>query len=120
MNILLFLLVLPFIIAWLMPSQQRTATIDGILSPPRYVILFIGDGMGENHLLATQQYTHKPPPYQNQSWYQGWVSTYPEGGIYDPNRAWSEFDWVRQNAITDSAAAANSNVQWQKNLKWSD
>ncbi len=86
-------------------SKLRTPNSEA-QSDPRYLILFIGDGMGAIHSFATSQYTAQVPPYH--SWFQGWVSTYPYEGFYDPFQAWNDFKWVGQNSITDSAAAATA------------
>lgn len=71
----------------------------------KYIILMIGDGMGANHLQAANIYTNQLPAYQE--WKTTWVSTYPEGGDYNPQLAWSGFDYVKSN-YTDSAAAATA------------
>ncbi len=73
--------------------------------PARYVILMVGDGMGYNHILAAQQYQGLRPVYAD--WPQTWVSTYPAGGGYDPDKTWSSFDQALQSP-TDSAAAATA------------
>ncbi len=72
----------------------------------KYIILLIGDGMGYNHLQAANLYTKQIPDYQ--SWQSVGVSTYPEGGTYDPQAAWSDFLYVTSSQITDSAAAATA------------
>ncbi len=100
------LLLLLLIAAWDFPVQGSKPANNAFQAEPRYIFLFIGDGMGENHILATTQYTSQPPPYQD--WFKVWVSTYPQGGIYEPQKAWHEFDWVSQNFVTDSAAAATA------------
>jgi alkaline phosphatase len=71
----------------------------------RNVILMIGDGMGSKQIEAGDKYTSKTAIYEN--WDNYWMSTYPEGGEYDPNQAWSNFAYVKQG-VTDSAAAATA------------
>jgi len=74
-------------------------------SPAKNLIVLLGDGMGDNQRLAARQYSGDTPTYQ--SWTQYWVSTYPAGGSYDPNQAWSNFDYIK-TGWTDSAAAATA------------
>lgn len=74
-------------------------------SEAKYVILMIGDGWGIKHIEATGKYTGHDPVYK--SWQSYWMSTYAEGGGYDPDLAWSDFDYVKRGA-TDSAAAATA------------
>jgi len=71
----------------------------------KYILIFIGDGQGANHLLAANRYSGAIPEYQ--SWSQYWLATYPEGGAYDPQLAWSDFAYLSQG-YTDSAAAATA------------
>ncbi|MDR4504663.1 MAG: alkaline phosphatase [Candidatus Scalindua sp.] len=76
----------------------------------KYIILMIADGCGIKHHEATNAYTGSTPAYQSgSSWKKHWMSTYPSGGSYDGNAAWSNFDYVIQNgSTTDSAAAATA------------
>lgn len=77
-----------------------------IINPEvKYLIVFIGDGQGINHLLAANAYSGVVPQYQK--WDTYWVTTYPSGGNYDPSQAWTDFSYVTQGA-TDSAAAATA------------
>jgi alkaline phosphatase len=77
----------------------------------KYVVLMIGDGQGANHQQAANLYTHSTPEYQ--TWQENWVSTFPEGGSYDPNQAWTDFSYVL-SGYTDSAAAATALFSGQK------
>lgn len=61
--------------------------------------------MGNNQRLAADLYTGDTPTYQ--TWPQFWVSTYPAGGSYDHDQAWTDFAYVLGNP-TDSAAAATA------------
>jgi alkaline phosphatase len=74
----------------------------------KHIILVIADGWGVKHLEATNAYTGTTPSYQNAPWNQHWLSTFPSGGSYDTTQAWSDFDYVKTGAITDSAAAASA------------
>lgn len=71
----------------------------------KYLIIFVGDGQGMNHLLAANAYSGLVPEYQN--WDTYWVTTYPSGGSYDPAQAWTNFSYVSQGT-TDSSAAATA------------
>ena len=77
----------------------------------KYVILLIGDGLGANHIQATNSFTHTIPIYQN--WDSFWMTTYPKGSSYDPAQAWSNFDYIK-NGATDSAAAASAMYTGEK------
>lgn len=75
-------------------------------SSPKYLIILIADGQGENHRTAANLYTGSIPKYQQ--WPdQALVSTFPINGSYDPSLAWTNFDYVKSGA-TDSAAAATA------------
>ncbi|MEQ9619026.1 MAG: SUMF1/EgtB/PvdO family nonheme iron enzyme [Deltaproteobacteria bacterium] len=74
-------------------------------SGAKYVILMISDGWGIKHIEATGKYTGRAPAYQ--FWDPYWMSTYPAGGGYDPELAWSDFDYVKRGP-TDSAASATA------------
>lgn len=76
-----------------------------ILPPAKYVIVMIADGWGANHIAAANDYTDEVPAYQ--LWPRYWLSTYPAGGSYQPELAWSDFAYPLQNP-TDSAAAATA------------
>lgn len=79
--------------------------------PVKYLILLIGDGLGANQIQAANAYTGTTPEYQN--WDHFWMTTYPQGGSYDPIQAWSDFDYAN-NGATDSAAAASAMVSGEK------
>jgi len=61
--------------------------------------------MGNNQRMAADLYSGTTPAYE--SWSQYWVSTYPAGGGYNRNQAWTDFAYVLGNP-TDSAAAATA------------
>lgn len=71
----------------------------------KYLILLISDGWGIKHIKATGKYTGRTPVYQ--SWDLHWMSTFPAGGSYDPDSAWSDFDYLKRGA-TDSSASATA------------
>ena len=80
--------------------QRRPGTIA-----PRYVIVLVGDGMGANQVKAAELYSGQAAPYA--SWERTWTATYAARGSYDPQLAWSDFDYPTDGA-TDSAAAATA------------
>lgn len=71
----------------------------------RHVIILIGDGMGAKQIEAAKKYTSTSPIYE--TWTQHWVSTFSEGGSYDPDLAWTDPNYVA-GGTTDSAAAASA------------
>ena len=78
-------------------------------SNAKNIILMIADGWGIKQIEATNDYTNSVPGYQTDpGWTQHWMSTFPVGGSYDTSQAWTNFNYVKQNAITDSAAAASA------------
>jgi alkaline phosphatase len=74
------------------------------------VIILISDGCGYNHIRATDYYQHgkeKSQLYENFPIKLA-MSTYSAVGKgYDTDKAWNEFDWVK-DYYTDSAAAATA------------
>jgi len=94
--LLLLVLVLGLMVAPTAPVHAATA---------KYVILLIGDGQGANQLQTANLYAGETPLYQ--TWPQHWMTTFPAGGSYDPDQAWSDFHYVTANP-TDSAAAATA------------
>jgi len=97
----IFLLI---IIIQFAPPQRAYSQVN--IHFAKYVILMIGDGMGANHIQAANLYTKQTPNYQ--TWKSTWVATYPEGGDYNPQSAWSDFQYVTTSRVTDSAAAATA------------
>lgn len=77
--------------------------------PVKNLILLIGDGMGFQHIQAASYYTSGEAASQvyNSFPVQLGMSTYPAGGYYTPEIAWSDFSYVT-GAATDSAAAATA------------
>lgn len=75
------------------------------------VILLIADGRGYNHIRATDFYEHGEVGKQvyEQTFTSLFMSTYSASGAkgYDPQKAWSDPDYIRHGA-TDSAAAATA------------
>lgn len=81
----------------------------------RNVILFIGDGMGFNHVAAASCYMHAA---EGRLVFEGFpvrlaASTYAQGGGYDAEAAWVDFEYVKRGA-TDSAAAGSALATGEK------
>jgi alkaline phosphatase len=74
-------------------------------APPtaQYIILMVADGWGANHIAAAANYSGQFPPYQ--TWPRYWMTTYANGGGYDPT--WTDLNYLNLGA-TDSAAAATA------------
>jgi alkaline phosphatase len=84
------------------PAQEADAA-------PRDVILMIADGCGFASVEAASYFATGEA--RSQIYWDFPValamSTYAHGGHYDPERAWSDVDWLRDDA-TDSAAAVTA------------
>ena len=108
------------------PAQAATAG-------PKNVIYMIGDGMGYNHIASTNLYESGQSKYLVEGKFDGEVkeidgesvqafedfnrvsmTTFPEGGSYDPAKAWTDHDYVKQDKVTDSAAAGTAMATGQK------
>lgn len=106
------------------PSKAVLAALHG----PKNVIVLIGDGMGYNQIASATLYEHgvaykqvegaadagadtELPGTASYAFQQFPVqvdmATFSYYGSYDPQLAWSDFDYVRANP-TDSAAAATA------------
>jgi alkaline phosphatase len=105
--ILSLLLLANLFLGWT-PTQNKVVVVEAspaACPPAKYLVILIGDGMGNNQRLAANLFSGTTPAYQ--TWSQYWVSTYPAGGSYDPDQAWANFSYVLGNP-TDSAAAATA------------
>jgi alkaline phosphatase len=73
------------------------------------IILLISDGCGYNQVDAASlwQYGKTGTQVYERFPFQFGMSTYMDGGSYDPFAAWTDFDYVKSGA-TDSAAAATT------------
>ncbi|NNJ61891.1 MAG: alkaline phosphatase [Dactylosporangium sp.] len=69
----------------------------------------ISDGWGYNHIAATDYYQYGRTGRQVYERFpvRTGMSTYLDGGSYDPSAAWVSFDYVKSGA-TDSAAASTT------------
>ncbi len=93
---------------------------------PKNVIFFIGDGMGYNHVLATNYYLYGEANmqlYEQDDWLQLAQATYNAARLskedtifhtgYAPRTAWEDADYLN-NDYTDSGAAATALSTGQK------
>lgn len=88
---------------------SRPESRSEAMAMPRNVIAMVGDGAAYNQLKAAAYYRNGewPDPALESFTMRLACSTYPEGGSYDPVRAWTDFSYPPKNA-TDSAAAATA------------
>ncbi|MBN1766215.1 MAG: alkaline phosphatase [Sedimentisphaerales bacterium] len=82
---------------------------SGTKHAPKNIIIMISDGCGYNHVDATSLYEYGMTGMQVYEDFpvQLAMSTYMYGGSYDPEVAWTDFDYVNHGK-TDSAAAATA------------
>lgn len=71
------------------------------------VIVMISDGWGINHIKATNYYEGVSKQVYERFPVRSYMSTYMDGGSYDPAQMWSDFDYAK-SGYTDSAAAATA------------
>jgi len=88
-----------------LPGATKTVALPAYTPPAQYIILMIGDGQGANQIQAANLYSGQLPLHQ--TWPVHWMSTYEAGGSYEPQQAWSDFNYVMA-APTDSASAATA------------
>ncbi|WP_268876438.1 alkaline phosphatase [Corynebacterium yudongzhengii] len=96
---------------------------------PENIIYMIGDGMGYNHVASTNffetgqsRYQVEGPNdpaqleeaagdavqvYEQDDFHRLSMTTFPEGKSYDPQAAWTDHDYIKQDP-TDSAAAGTA------------
>ncbi len=114
---LLYLSIIVF--AGLFVSCQSEAA-DESLPKPQNIILFVGDGMGYNHVLAANYYQYGEAGvqvYEQDDWLHLAQATYSAAEIrgtdtvymngYAPRTAWEDEDYLSSD-YTDSAAAATA------------
>lgn len=108
------------------PAQAET-------TGPKNVIYMIGDGMGYNHIASTNLYETGQSKYLVEGAFDGEIkeldgktvqafedfnrvsmTTFPDGGSYDPEKAWTDHEYVTKNKVTDSAAAGTAMATGQK------
>lgn len=95
---------------------------------PKNIIYMVGDGMGYNHVAATNLYEtgqtlhqvegeagdvspveggEAVQVYEGEGWNEVGMSTYQAENSYDPEKAWADHNYVNEN-FTDSAAAGTA------------
>jgi len=79
------------------------------IKKPKNIILFISDGCGYNQILAADyyQYGNQGEQVYEQFPFVSFMSTYPYGSSYDTEKAWKDFEYLKDK-YTDSAAAATA------------
>lgn len=85
---------------------------------PKQVILLISDGMGFLHMKAADWYEAGP---EGKAVYQDFpvqmaMATFMAGGNYEPEKAWADPDYIKENP-TDSAAAVTAMATGVKTYK---
>lgn len=110
------------------PAEPENTSADAPANVPENIIVFVCDGMGYHHIDVASSYQHgtmnhgvrvdsesgevekipgEPAQIYETFPQQHAVTTHAAGGSYDPLKAWSDFDYVKDGA-TDSAAAATA------------
>lgn len=104
------------------------STAPEVPSAPKNIIYMIGDGMGYNHVAATNLFETGQTKYQVEGEanaetleelpgdsvqsYEDFnklaMTTYQHGGSYDPIQAWNDHNYVNTGSITDSGAAGTA------------
>lgn len=116
-----------------LPGSSAPGTENGNEAPentdgPENIIYLVGDGMGYNHVSATNLYESGQTRYQvegeagtdlaeapgeavqifeGDAWNQLGMTTFQEGNSYEPDRAWADHDYVMED-FTDSAASGTA------------
>lgn len=113
------LLFLPFIYSCGFSENDRS--VSASIPNPKNVIIFIGDGMGYNQVLAANYYEYghaNAQPYEQGDWVRLASATYPAvvrisgpdttfAGGYNPQMAWSDPDYIN-HSFTGSAESATA------------
>ena len=95
---------------WGLSGPGLAQVVERHLDPvPKNVIVMISDGCGHNHVEAANLYQEGRTGVQIYEQFSlvASMTTFPFRGGYDAQKAWSDFDYVKQGA-TDSAAAATA------------
>lgn len=110
-----------FLLIVAMTSCQTATEGNGTeQAGPKNIIFFVGDGMGYNHILATNYFMYGEAgvqPYEQDDWFHVAQATFSIARIhqgdtifhngYAPRTAWEDPDYVIED-YTDSAAAATA------------
>lgn len=115
-------------------SSESAPDVPGETAAPKNIIYLVGDGMGYNHVAATNLFEAGETRYQVEGeagselselpgeavqTYEGdeWdllgMTTFQEGNSYDVERAWADHDYVNEN-FTDSAASGTAMATGKK------
>jgi alkaline phosphatase len=90
-------------------SGTRPPSESEPMSRPSAIVLLVADGGGFNQFKAASYYRRgsSPAPFFGKFDIALAATTFPKGGSYDPERAWTDFAYPPLNP-TDSAAAATA------------
>lgn len=107
-----------YLLSFLLITNYCASHSSAQTNPPKNIILIIIDGCGFNHIEATNyfEYGIKGAQIYEQFPVQLAMSTYNVNRSYDSEKAWSEFDYVKERP-TDSAAAATAMSSGTKTVK---
>lgn len=115
-------------------GHESSTGQPGVKKAPKNIIYMVGDGMGYNHVAAANLYESGQTRYQvegeagsdlseapgeavqvyeGHKWNQLAMTTFQHENSYEPERAWAEHDYVKENA-TDSAAAGTAMATGEK------
>lgn len=100
-------------------STSEKSTYSNKPKKPKNVILFISDGCGFNHVDAASYYQFGKTGTQIYEKFPvklAMSTHYLNGNIYDPDSAWTDFNWVRKKP-TDSAGSGSAMATGEKTNK---
>ena len=100
---------LPLIFGSTLASAGERNNKDGFKHVPKNIIVMISDGCGYNQVDAASIYQYGKTGVQTYEHFpvELGMATFMDQGSYDPEMAWKNFEYVKNNA-TDSAAAATA------------
>ena len=120
-----------FIVLFMVSCQSADEPVGYELNAPKNIIYFIGDGMGYNHVLATNYFLYGEAGvqvYEQDDWLHLAQATYNAARIsdgdtifangYAPRTAWEDEVYLRTD-YTDSGAAATALSAGQKTVSGS-
>ncbi len=119
-------LMLAVIVPMLIACGSTNNQVEETVPYPKNIIYLVGDGMGYNHVLATNYYQYGSSdmqPYEQADWLHLAQATYNAARFrnndtlyhngYSPRRAWEDADYLMTD-YTDSGAAATALSTGQK------
>ncbi|RSZ63156.1 alkaline phosphatase [Corynebacterium hylobatis] len=115
-------------------GHESSTGLPGVKTAPKNIIYMVGDGMGYNHVAAANLYESGQTRYQvegeagsdlseapgeavqvyeGDKWNQLAMTTFQHDNSYEPDRAWADHNYVKEN-FTDSAAAGTAMATGEK------